>query len=428
MAVALESQTILDAARDLVPAVRARGDEIAAARRLPADLVAMLRHAGVFRMPMPRAWGGPEMTPRAQTEVVEHLSAADPSVGWCVMIGSDSGFYGAFLDDAVARGLYPDLDAITAGLLQPGGQAHRVGGGYRVSGRWGFGSGCTHADVLVGGCLVFENGAPRMTERGLPEWRVMMAPAREWQVLDTWHTTGLAGSGSNDYTAQDLFVPAERTFSLFEKPAREWQVLDTWHTTGLAGSGSNDYTAQDLFVPAERTFSLFEKPARTEPLYAFNGMFFANMHGVPLGLARRAIDCVRELAEQKTIVPDMVRMRDVPRVRAALARAEMQLGAARAYTYDTLDRVWERLSAGDGLGRDERVALALSRIHCFRTARGITQDMADTAGTAAIYATSPLDRLLRDAITICQHVVAQDRMLELVGGLVVGDESRLPFV
>jgi alkylation response protein AidB-like acyl-CoA dehydrogenase len=386
MAVALESQTILDAARDLVPAVRARGDEIAAARRLPADLVAMLRHAGVFRMPMPRAWGGPEMTPRAQTEVVEHLSAADPSVGWCVMIGSDSGFYGAFLDDAVARGLYPDLDAITAGLLQPGGQAHRVGGGYRVSGRWGFGSGCTHADVLVGGCLVFENGAPRMTERGLPEWRVMMAPAREWQVLDTWHTTG------------------------------------------LAGSGSNDYTAQDLFVPAERTFSLFEKPARTEPLYAFNGMFFANMHGVPLGLARRAIDCVRELAEQKTIVPDMVRMRDVPRVRAALARAEMQLGAARAYTYDTLDRVWERLSAGDGLGRDERVALALSRIHCFRTARGITQDMADTAGTAAIYATSPLDRLLRDAITICQHVVAQDRMLELVGGLVVGDESRLPFV
>ena len=382
----LDSDSILSATRALVPEVRASADAIAQQRRLPADLVAKLRRAGVFRMPMPRARGGPEMTPRAQTEVVELLSAADPSVGWCAMIGSDSGFYGAFLDEPVAHELYPDLDAITAGLLQPGGQAKRVPGGYRVSGRWGFGSGCTHADVLVGGCLVFEGDAPVMTERGLPEWRVMMAPVAEWQILDTWHTTG------------------------------------------LAGSGSNDYTAQDLFVPAEHSFSLFEKPRRSEPLYGFNGMFFANMHGVPLGLARRAIDVAREVVEHKLVLPEMVKLRDVPRVRAAIARAEMQLGAARAYTYDTLDRVWERLLAGAPLDLPLRSAIALSRIHCFRTAREIAQAMVDTAGTTAIYATSPLDRLLRDSITMCQHVVAQDRMLETAGGMVLGQESPVPFL
>lgn len=380
------SQSILRAARAVAPAVTSRASEIARQRQLPADLVADLKRAGVFRMPMPKAWGGPEMPPRDQTEVVEALSAADPAVGWCAMIGSDGGFYAAFLDEGPARALFPDLDFVTAGLLQPAGRAERVPGGYRVSGRWGFGSGSTHADVIVGGCLVFENGAPRLRENGLPEWRVMMAPAASWQVLDTWYTTG------------------------------------------LAGSASNDYVASDLFVPDEHSFSLLERPRRSEPLYAFNGMFFANMHGVPLGLARAAIDATRALAGEKRLLPELVLLRDVPRVRAALARAEMQLGAARAYTYETLDAVWECLCDRGELSEELRVALALSRIHCFRVAREVAQAMVDTAGTSAIYATSPLDRLLRDAITISQHVVAQDRMLEMVGGIVVGAPSPIPFL
>ena len=382
----LGSAEIIQFARKLVPQVAARANEIAALRRLPADLVADLKAAGVFRMPMPAAWGGPEMSPRAQNEVVEILSAADASVGWCVMIGSDAGFYAAFLEEGAARRLYPDLDMVTAGMLQPAGRAVRVPGGYRISGRWGFGSGCTHADVMVGGCLVFAGDAPVMTERGLPEWRVMMAPSSSWQVLDTWHTTG------------------------------------------LAGSGSNDYVAQDLFVPEEHSFSLFDKPRRSGPLYAFPGMFFANMHGVPLGLARRAIDVVAALAGEKLVIPEMVRMKDLPRVRAALARAEMQLGAARAYTFETLDAVWACLQERGELGRELRVALSLSRVNAFRAAREIAQAMVDTAGTTAIYTTSPLDRLLRDAITMSQHVVAQERLLEMVGGLLLGDEPRMPIL
>ena len=384
--IALSAGEIVAAARALAPEVAQRGDEIAARRGLPPDLVAAMRRAGIFRMPMPRAWGGPEMSPRAQTEVIELLSAADPALGWCAMIGSDAGYYGAFLDEAPARALFPALDVVTAGLIQPAGRAQRVDGGYRVSGRWAFGSGCTHADVIVGGCLVFEGDAPVTTERGLPEWRIAMAPARSWRILDTWYTTGLAGSGSHDYTVEDLFVPAEHTFSLLEAPRRK------------------------------------------EPLYAFNGMFFSNMHGVPLGLARRAIDTVLGLAGEKRVVPEFVLLRDLPRVRSALARAEMWLGAARAYSYETLDAVWEELCTRGALGPERRLALGLSRVHAFRTAREVAQLMVDTAGTSAIYRSSPLDRLLRDAITLTQHVVAQERMLETLGGMRVGEASPVPFL
>jgi alkylation response protein AidB-like acyl-CoA dehydrogenase len=271
-------------------------------------------------------------------------------------------------------------------MLQPAGRAVRENGGYRVTGRWGFGSGCTHADVMVGGCIIFEGDQPVISERGLPEWRVMVAPA-----------------------------------SAFE-------IHDTWHTTGLAGSGSHDYAASDLFVPAEHSFSLFERARRSEPLYAFNGMFFANMHGVALGLARRAIDCTRAVVSEKRALPDMVLLKDLPRVRSALARAELQLGAARAYTYETLDAVWERLCSRGELDPELRLALALSRVNAFRAARDVAQLMVDTAGTSAIYARSPLDRLLRDAITVTQHVVVQERVLETLGGMLVGEDSKLPFL
>jgi alkylation response protein AidB-like acyl-CoA dehydrogenase len=382
----LSSDEVVARARKLAPQVAARADETAELRRLPADLVGDLKRAGVFRMPMPAAWGGPEMSPRAQNEVVEILSAADPSAGWCVMIGSDAGFFSAFLEERVARALYPDLDMVTAGMLQPAGRAVRAPGGYRVTGRWGFGSGSTHADVMVGGCLVFDGDQPLLDERGLPTWRVMMAPATSWRVLDTWYTTGLAGSGSNDYSASDLFVPEERTFSLLD-PVR-----------------------------------------RKEPLYAFPGMFFMNMHGVALGIARRAIDEVQRLAAEKTLVPELVLMKNVPRVRSALARAEGMLGAARAYTYETMDRVWEALHATGSLSRELRLHIALSRVNAFQMARDVAQLMVDTAGSSAIYTRSPLDRLLRDAITVRTHLAVQDRLMEQISALAVDEDPPVAFL
>jgi alkylation response protein AidB-like acyl-CoA dehydrogenase len=381
-----DAADIIDHVTALLPRVESSRARIAADRRLPDELVNALRGAGAFRMPMPESWGGPEMTLRQQTEVVERLATADPSTAWCVMIGSDAGYYSAFLDDAAAHEVFSDVDSITAGWIVPAGRAEVVDGGYRVSGHWSFGSCCLHADVIAGGCLVFDGDAMVTTPSGMPEMRIVLAPASSWTIQDTWHTTGLAGSGSNDYETADLFVPRGHTFSLQEAPRRDGA------------------------------------------LYRFPGAFFANMHGVPLGLARRAIDEVKAIAEDKVLMPEMVAMRDVPRVRTAVAKAEMALGAARAFTYANLDAVWDHLQTNEELTIELRVDLALARVNAFRTARDVAQAMVDTAGTQAIYRTSILDTLLRDAITMNQHIVAQDRMLEMVGGMALGNVPALPFI
>jgi alkylation response protein AidB-like acyl-CoA dehydrogenase len=362
-----------------------RSDDIRAARRLPADVVEMLRAAGAFRIAQPRALGGPELSPREQTEVVEVLSRAEPSCGWCVMIGSDAPYYGAYMEPSAAKELWPSLDDITAGQLTPNGRAQRVDGGWLVNGRWSFGSGSTHADVIVGGCLSMDGDAPRLVD-GAPELLVACAPASSWTVLDNWHTTGMEGSGSNDYTATDLFVPDRHVF----------RFRDEVH--------------------------------RPEPLYRWPGMFFINMAGVPLGIARRAIDIAIAVADEKLLVPEMVMMRDTSRARLAIADAEAQYGAARAYVFDALDRFWAMQSAGEVPDRDVRVAVGLSRAHSFRVARDITIAMGDLVGGGSVYRSHPIEPLVRDAVTLCQHIVAQTRMFEMLGELRLTGRSVLPLL
>src|SRR5262245_44322816 len=119
---------LVDAARALGPTIRAAAEEIERGRRLPLPLVQALKDAGLFRMPMPRDWGGPEVDLLTQIRAIEELAYADGSVGWCVMIGSDGGYFTAFLDDAVGRGLYPDLDLVTGSSTRPSGRAVVVDG------------------------------------------------------------------------------------------------------------------------------------------------------------------------------------------------------------------------------------------------------------------------------------------------------------
>ena len=369
----------------IAPKFAERRAEIAEARQLPPDVVRALRDAGAFRIAAPQALGGPELTPREQSEVVETLSYHEASVGWCVMIGSDAPYYGAFLAPDAAQELWPSIDDVTAGQIPPNGRAVRVDGGYVVNGRWAFGSGITHADVIVGGCLVMD-GDSHASVDGVPEVIVACAPASSWNVLDTWYTTGLAGSGSNDYAATDLFVPERHVFR-FGDPVQ-----------------------------------------RPEPLYGWPGMFFVNMGGVALGLTRRAIDEAIAIASTKTLLPEFVLLRDTSRARLAIARAEAQLGAARAYVYDSLDRFWDALLAGDEPSIEIRVAVALSRAHSFRMAREVAESMSDLIGAAAVYRDHPLEQFVRDAITMNQHIAAQERMFEMTGELRLTGHSTMPLI
>ncbi|MBW4717992.1 acyl-CoA dehydrogenase family protein [Saccharothrix obliqua] len=383
----LSPADILDRARDLVPVLRDRAAEIEQARKLPADVVELLRGAGVFRMGVPTSWGGPGMTSAQQAEVIEVLATGDASAAWCVMIGMDSGIYSGFLEEPAARAFFDDIDLITAGWIHPQGRAERVPGGYRVSGEWRFGSGCTHCDRLAAGCVVYRDGEPEPGPDGAPvHWRVVLARPEQFEIVDTWFTTGLAGSGSRDYRVTDLFVPEEHSFSFYE-------------------------------------------PRREGPLHATPEAVLRKMSGVPLGVARAAIDHVRKLAETRVDRATGTPWAQSHHVRAVIGAVELDLAAARANVYANLDRQWERLAAGGRLTADERASTALARYHAFRTARSIVNRLYDLVGGASVYRpTSLLDRWLRDTNTMCQHAVAQDSIVAAAGELVLGGSPANPFI
>jgi alkylation response protein AidB-like acyl-CoA dehydrogenase len=290
------------------------------------------------------------------------------------MIGSDGGYYSAALDDDVGRTLYNDLDSVTAGWIFPGGHLTVVDGGFKLSGRWQFGSGCTHADIILGGGIVYDGVRPVIGNDGTAEVRVAMLPAERFQVLDTWHTTGLAGSGSHDYKISGAFVPFEQTFHVGDS-------------------------------------------RREGALYAWPGLVYVSLAGVPLGIARDALDAAEILLSQKVLTMEMRPARDDARVRSLVARSEALVGSARSYAFDVVGNFWTTLLAGAEPSHRQRAALAGCYRHVLQACLEAVQLLGEAVGSASIYRTCPIERHLRDLMTIGQHIVHQQRFLEAAGGL-----------
>jgi alkylation response protein AidB-like acyl-CoA dehydrogenase len=381
---------VLEAAIGLAEQIRAASEEIERGRRLPPRLAAAMKDAGVFGMAMPRAWGGPEVDPLTQFRVIEALAMADGSVGWCAMIGCDGGYLTAFLDQDVACPMYPDLLVATGAATTTTGQAVRVPGGYRVSGRFPFVSGCHHCEWLWLGCIVHENGVPRVDGNGVPEARQCFVRVSECEILDTWHTTGLRGTGSNDVVVRDKFVEEGRTFS-FQEP------------------------------------TLIKRPG---PLYAFPFLFIAKGSAPALGIARHAIDAVIESAAAKparryTIgerIEAAKLLRDDVYVQEAVGRAETLLASARAYYFDVMGDLWVTLLNGRQPSERQLALFTSAYPHIVGVCVEVVQLVYKAAGGAAVYQKGPLDRCLRDVLTMNQHVIGTSRTWEMAGRLLLGLE------
>jgi alkylation response protein AidB-like acyl-CoA dehydrogenase len=215
-------------------------------------------------------------------------------------------------------------------------------------------------------------------------------------------------------------------------PASSWTIEDTWYSNGLAGTGSHHYHAKDLFIPEHHTFTMAGSATQPGPLYADGGSarVFVPMAGLPLGLMRRVIDEVCALAGERmiTLPAPPTLMKDLPRVRFAIARAQMLHGAARAYVYDTVSKLWDELAIRGHASMEARREVGMARIHAHRTAREVAQLMFDTVGAPAVYQNLPLGSLLADAITINQHLGFNDGVVERLGGLMLGGSPDGAFV
>jgi len=381
---------VLHAAIGLGEQIRAASDEIERGRRIPQDIAAAIKDAGVFGMAMPRVWGGPELDPLTQFRVIEVLAIADGSVGWCAMIGCDGGYVTAFLDQDVAREMYPDALVATGAAATTVGQAVRVPGGYRVSGRFPFVSGCHHCEWAWLGCLVIEDGTPLVDENGVPETRQCFVRLSQCEILDTWHTTGLRGTGSNDVVVRDEFVPEERTFS-FQDP------------------------------------QLIKRPGA---LYAFPFLFIAKGAAPALGIARHAIDALVDSAAVKPArrytIGEHVEARKVLRedvyVQEAVGRAETLLAAARGYFFDVMGDLWATLRDGRQPTERQRALFTTAYPHVVGVCVDVVQLVCKAAGGGAVYQKGPFDRCLRDVLTANQHVIGTLRTYEMAGRLLLGLE------
>jgi alkylation response protein AidB-like acyl-CoA dehydrogenase len=380
--------TETEVAADLLRRVAALGDRIASfadeneqTRRLAPELVAELSAAGVFRMVVPKEIGGLETDAATLIRVIEAVAKADGAAGWCVMIGASTGVTSAYLPKRAAEEIYGDPVAVTGGVFVPNGRAVRVEGGYRVSGRWPFASGSQHCSWLQLGSVVFGADGPERLADGSINARSMVLPAGEVEILDTWSSAGLRGTGSHDVSATDVFVPSKHSLSL---------------------------TA--------------DEPWANGPLYRFPvfGLLALGIAGVALGIARASVESLKDLAGTKKPTGSRRALAERSATQQELAEAEAELRSVRAFLFEAVDDAWQAAAAGAEISLEQRAVLRLAATHATRSSADVVDAMYDLGGATSVYTSSLLQRQFRDIHVATQHLMVAPPTYELVGRVLLG--------
>ena len=386
---ATETQSPLDAAQRLAPMIRSCTDQIEADRELPRPLFEALADAGLFQLALPRTLGGAEIDLPAYVQVLEEIGKADASTGWVVNQCAIFATYAARMPRNIARLIWIDTPySVVANTPVPTARAVVVPGGYRVTGRQGFSSGCRHAAWLAARAYIFENGQPRLKD-GQPEERYLFVPAAETELLDTWHVRGMRGTGTHDFAVSDVFVPAERTVLQAGAP-----LLDTG------------------------------------PLYQIprSLLFASGDAAVGLGLARSCLAAFFELAGAKKPRAMQAMLRDQPLVQAAVGHCEAHLRSGRAFLNEVVRDLWTEAISTDTITLDQRAALRLATTHAIHLAVQVVDTVYQAAGVTAIYEGNLMQRHFQDIHVISQHLQGRLSHYELVGKHSLGlkiDQSRL---
>jgi alkylation response protein AidB-like acyl-CoA dehydrogenase len=377
----MSDAALLSAARALAPRIRPRSAEIEANRGLPADLVEELSRAGLFRMLVPRAFGGGEVAPLTMLRAIEEIAWADGSAGWCVMVGAGTGLLAAYLEEDVAREVYSDPLVVASGVFAPLGRATEEGDCYRVSGRWPFASGVAHSALRMGGAVLMGEGGPLLSPGGEPLIRHILFRAEETQILDTWTVSGLCGTGSHDMVVEAALVPRGRSVSLGVDRPRHPGVL----------------------------YKL--------PLF---GLLALSVASVALGIARAAIDAFCALATQKKPLYSNRSLAQREVVQVEVAKAEALVRAARAFVLEVVAEATEGVEARGELLDKERALLRLAATQATMASAQAVDQMYTAGGGTSVYAASPLQRYFRDIHVVTQHAMVAPAIYGVVGKVLLG--------
>jgi alkylation response protein AidB-like acyl-CoA dehydrogenase len=369
-------------ARELAAEIAAAADEIESTRRIPSVLLGRLHDSKLFRMQLPRSAGGDEVEPAVYAAAVEELARHDASIAWNVFVANSSALIAAYLDPAVSRTIFAEPDSIIAWGPPSALRAKAVDGGYRLTGRWDFASGCRQARWMGAHCLVLEaDGKLRLNRFGRPTVRTLLFPASEATLLDTWNTIGLRGTASDSYSVDDIFVP--EAFSS---------------------------TREDPTLRRERG-----------PLYAFTmpGLYAVGVAAVALGIAGAMLSEFMTLASRKT-PRGLVRLADNAVVQAGVARSEARLGSARVYLTETLGTIYAQADDIAPIDVPDRARVRLACTNAIQGAAEVADFAYKEAGVDAIFPGSPFERRFRDMHTLSQQIQARSAHFEAVGQVLLG--------
>jgi alkylation response protein AidB-like acyl-CoA dehydrogenase len=356
--------------------IRSCADQIEADRELPRPLFEALADAGLFRLALPRSLGQAEIDLPTYVRVLEEIGKADASTAWIVNQCAIFATYAARMPRDIARLIWIDTPrSIVANTPLPTAQAIAVPGGYRVTGRQGFSTGCRHAAWLAARAQVLENGRVRLQD-GQPQQLYLFVPAAEAELLDTWHVRGMRGTGTYHFAVNDVFVPAERTVLQTGAPLLDIGPLYQIPRTLLFGSGDA---------------------------------------AVALGVARACFDVFYELASAKTPRAMQAMLRDQPMIQASVGLSEANLRSARAFLTEAAGEIWAEAASTGAVTQERRAVLRLAVVHAIRLAAQIVDTLYNAAGVTAIYEGNPMQRHFQDIHVITQHLQARLAHYELVG-------------
>jgi indole-3-acetate monooxygenase len=377
----------LRAARALRNTIRATRKETEEARCLAPQVVEGLIAAGLCRLAVPASLGGPETEPEVCLQIYEELAWADASVAWIVWINQFVGLASRYSPEAVRREIFSDDRQLFAGSTRPSGRAVAVEGGFYVAGRWSLVSGCALAGWIPVTCVVQKADQLRTPADGEPETRMVYLPRGSYRILDTWHAGGLRGTGSHDIIVDEVFVPAERSFSLTD--------------------------------PAQ-----YDRPLSRMPFLA---TVCAGCAALCLGVAQAARDTLLELASSKVQVDPVPATRERPWVQKLVASSGAKLASARLLLYSALADVWAACTQGVTVTDSQRAHLWESGHHAAHVSREVVRSMYDLAGASALYSECPLERAHRDIHAVMQHIVFAPFWMEAAGQVRLGLTPRNPI-
>ena len=378
-------------AKSLIPLLQSAADRIDAQTELPPDVLDAMFDAGMFKLLLPRVYGGYELAPTDYIQCVEAIAQGDASAAWCMNQGSGCSMASAYVAPEVAMEVWGGKRDVVAWGQGPGAKAVRAAGGWRVTGTWSFASGSRHATWLGALCPTFEaDGTPRLRPDGTPWDRTFLFRREKAKIEDVWQVMGLRGTGSDNYTIQDLFVDDAHALT------RE-------------------------YAPERRVH---------EPLYSLQSMqlYAGGFASVALGISRAMLDAFVDVAKTKTQAWSADPLRDNNVIQHIIGYSDAAWKAGKAGLHKAMDDAWGDVVRTGELSLAHRMEIRQASTYAIHTARDMAHQVFHEAGSTAIFQKHPFERRLRDVNSVSQQLQGRRTHFEVVGLYRLGGAPNLRWL